>query len=172
MIQDGLRRGMALGTRAVGEKRMAEVSRGKSMLTLVGLEKILEAEVQSETIMEQKWGPWPHSLTFVVNILFFLFGVWHGTLLETGDRKGLGSPHQMGSFWLWQAHPTTLADPSRPTWARLLTVPLTHPKIYWPMPLPLWNFSYQEALMPLQAEHLRWKPVNVILKHSKKFPAI
>lgn len=54
MIQDGLRRGMALGTRAVGEKRMAEVSRGKSMLTLVGLEKILEAEVQSETIMEQK----------------------------------------------------------------------------------------------------------------------
>ena len=43
-----------MGTRAVMERRIADVHSGNSMSTLLGLGKILEAEVQSETIMEQK----------------------------------------------------------------------------------------------------------------------
>lgn len=51
---DGPGRQVASGTGAVTERGMAEVGRGNSMLTLASLEKILEAGVQSETIMEQK----------------------------------------------------------------------------------------------------------------------
>lgn len=125
---DGSRRGVALGTRAVMERRIADVHSGNSMSTLLGLGKILEAEVQSETIMEQKWGPSPHSLTFVVNILFFLFGLWHLSLLETGDEEGPKEPRSKWKLLVVASPSHHLADPSHLTWAFLLTVPLTHPK--------------------------------------------
>lgn len=94
--QDGTRRGVALGTGAMGRGGWQRSTGVTACRHLWALRRFGEAEVQSETIMEQKWGPWPHSPTFVVNILFFLFGLWHSLLLETGDGKG---PWEPSSNW-------------------------------------------------------------------------
>lgn len=109
---DGPGRQVASGTGAVMERGMTEVGKGNSMLTLSGLEKTWEAGVQSETIMEQKWSPWPHSTTFVVNIWSFLFGLWHLLLLETRNEKGPWGPSAE-----WKL--LVVASPSHhPCWSR------------------------------------------------------
>lgn len=142
-------RGIALGR--VREGRMVEdkgaaVDRGKSMSTFAGSKKILEAGVQSETVMGQKYNqvlgliPWP-----LLKIHYFpslISGILHCWKQEM--NRSLVSPQAEWQLLVVAVQSHCPADCSHLTWAFLFTAPWPTQKIGL-MPLPLWIHSLSGA---------------------------